>query len=105
MNTGWTGGRYGVGKRISISDTKEIINAIHDGRINEGEFETLPVFNLKYPKSIKGVNSAILNPESTWANKDEYKVTLRRVAEMFNENFHRYDHLASDAVKSGAPKL
>jgi phosphoenolpyruvate carboxykinase (ATP) len=105
VNSGWTGGRYGVGKRISIGDTKEIINAIHDGRINDGEFATLPVFNLQYPKTIKGVNTAILNPESTWANKEEYKVTLKKVADMFNANFKRYDHLASDAVKSGAPQM
>ena len=69
VNTGWTGGRYGVGKRISIQDTKNIINAIHDGRILNSEFETLPVFNLSYPKSIDGVNSSILNPANTWKNQ------------------------------------
>jgi phosphoenolpyruvate carboxykinase (ATP) len=105
VNSGWTGGRYGVGKRISITDTKEIINAIHDGRINDSEFETLPVFNIEYPKSLKGVSSAILNPQNTWTNKDEYQTTLRKVAEMFKENFKKYEHVASDAVKSGAPKL
>lgn len=105
VNSGWTGGRYGVGKRISIGDTKAIINAIHDGRINDAEFENLPIFNVQYPKSIKGVDSSILNPENTWANKDEYHVTLRKVAEMFNENFKRYENVATDAVRSGGPQL
>lgn len=70
VNTGWTGGRYGIGKRISIQDTRNIINAIHDGRINHSEFETMPVFNLSYPKTIEGVNTEILNPVNTWKNKE-----------------------------------
>jgi len=70
VNTGWTGGRYGIGKRISIHDTRNIINAIHDGRINNSEFETMPVFNLSYPKTIEGVNTEILNPVNTWKNKE-----------------------------------
>lgn len=105
VNTGWTGGRYGVGKRISIKDTKEIINAIHDGRVNKSEFESLPIFNLSYPKSIDGVDSSILNPVNTWKNKEEYDMTLRKVAEMFNDNFKKYEGVATDAVRSGGPKL
>jgi len=69
VNTGWTGGRYGIGKRISIQDTRNIINAIHDGRIHNSEFETMPIFNLSYPKAIEGVNTEILNPINTWKNK------------------------------------
>lgn len=57
VNTGWTGGRYGTGKRISIHDTRNIINAIHDGRIHKSEFATMPVFNLSYPTTIEGIST------------------------------------------------
>ena len=103
VNTGWTGGKYGIGKRISIEATRNIINAIHDGSLAKAEFETLPIFNLSYPKTLHGVDSKILNPSITWANKDEYNSTLKKVAEMFNKNFKRFEHDASDAVKKGAP--
>lgn len=63
VNTGWTGGRYGIGKRISLQDTRNIINAIHDGKIHDSDYETLPVFNISYPKKIEGVNNEILNPK------------------------------------------
>lgn len=69
VNTGWTGGRYGVGKRISIENTKSIIHAIHDGKINENDMESLPIFNLAFPKNIEGVDKNILNPANTWKNK------------------------------------
>lgn len=105
VNTGWTGGRYGIGKRISLKDTRNIINAIHDGKLENAEYDTLPIFNIAFPKQIDGVNPDILNPVNTWKNKQEYDDTLRKVAEMFNENFKKYDKIASDAVKSGAPRL
>lgn len=57
--------------------------------------DTLPIFNLSYPKSISGVDSAILNPANSWKNKEEFKETLQKVAEMFNENFHKYENIAS----------
>lgn len=83
VNTGWTGGKYGIGKRISIQNTREIINAIHDGSLAKAEFKTLPIFNLQYPTSIKGVDSKILNPKDGWNNGAEYDETLKKVASMF----------------------
>lgn len=70
VNTGWTGGKYGVGKRISLQNTRNIINAIHDGSLAKAEYATLPIFNLKYPTSIAGVDTKILNPKDSWANGD-----------------------------------
>lgn len=90
-------------KRISIEATRNIVNAIHDGSLANAEFETLPVFNLQYPKSLHGVDPKILNPQNTWANKEEYKIYLNKVAEMFNKNFKRFEHDASETVKKGAP--
>lgn len=92
-------------QRISIEATRNIVNAIHDGSLANAEYETLPVFNLQYPKALRGVDSKILNPENTWANKAEYKIYLHKVAEMFNKNFKRFENDASDAVKRGAPVI
>ena len=90
-------------QRISIEATRNIINAIHDGSLANAEYDTLPVFNLRYPKTLHGVDSKILNPENTWANKEEYKMYLKKVAEMFNTNFKRFENDASETVKKGAP--
>jgi phosphoenolpyruvate carboxykinase (ATP) len=90
VNTGWTGGSYGVGKRMSIKDTRACINAILDGSINDSEFETLPVFNLSIPKKLKNVTDEVLNPINTWENKESYTKTLNKLAKMFISNFDRY---------------
>jgi phosphoenolpyruvate carboxykinase (ATP) len=90
-------------QRISIENTRNIINAIHDGSLVNAEFENLPVFNLKYPKAINGVDTKILNPETSWTNKEEYRIYLNKVADMFNSNFKRFESDASETVKKGAP--
>ncbi len=107
VNTGWTGGPYGIGKRMSIKDTRACINAILDGSINNSEFETLPVFNLSIPKSLNGVeNSNILNPRNTWEDKDAYDKKLRELATMFIKNFDRYNDSGNEFDYSAAgPKL
>jgi phosphoenolpyruvate carboxykinase (ATP) len=92
VNTGWTGGPYGVGKRMSIKDTRACINGILNGSINNAEFEILPVFNLSIPKTLNGVaDNNVLNPRNTWENKEEYDAQLKKLAEMFVENFKRYE--------------
>jgi len=92
VNTGWTGGVYGKGKRMSIKDTRACISGILNGSINKSEFETLDVFNLSIPKSLKGVkNYDVLNPRKTWEDKTAYDNTLKKLAVMFQENFKRYD--------------
>jgi len=107
VNTGWTGGEYGVGKRMSIKDTRACINGILNGSINSAEFETLDVFNLQIPKSLDGVaDIAVLNPRNTWADKDAYDAKLRELASMFIENFNRYNDSGSEFDYSVAgPKL
>jgi ATP-dependent phosphoenolpyruvate carboxykinase len=70
-------------QRISIENTRNIINAIHENKINDKDLDTLPIFNLSYPKNIAGVDSSILNPANSWKNKEEFKETLQKVAEMF----------------------
>jgi phosphoenolpyruvate carboxykinase (ATP) len=66
------------------------MNAIHDGTLANAEFAKLPIFNVSYPINIPGVDPKILNPETAWNSKDEYKIYLRKVADMFNKNFSRF---------------
>ena len=107
VNTGWTGGPYGVGKRMSIKDTRACIDGILNGSINDAEFDTLDVFNLAIPKTLDGVNdNTVLNPRNTWESKEAYDETLLKLAAMFQENFHRYDASGSEFNFSDAgPKL
>ncbi|MBB5020716.1 phosphoenolpyruvate carboxykinase (ATP) [Desulfurispira natronophila] len=90
VNTGWTGGGYGVGKRMSIKATRACINAILDGKINEGSFEVMNVFGLHMPKQIEGVDDNILNPRNVWDDKDAYDATTRKLAQMFIDNYRKY---------------
>ena len=90
LNTGWSGGVYGVGHRISIHHTRALLNAALAGDLDEGkvEFETHPVFNLKMPKSCPGVPAEILNPRNTWEDKDAYDAQADKLRELFRENFN-----------------
>jgi phosphoenolpyruvate carboxykinase (ATP) len=96
VNTGWTGGAYGLGSRMSIKNTRACINSILDGSINESEFELLSIFNLKIPKTLKGVDTEILNPRNTWEDKESYDETTRKLASMYIENFKKYLTLESE---------
>jgi len=90
VNTGWTGGPYGVGKRMSIKATRAIIDAILDGSIAKSKWEKFPVFNFEVPTSIQGVDANILNPRNTWSDKKAYDDSLKKLAGMFVERFQRF---------------
>jgi len=90
VNTGWTGGAYGTGKRMSIKNTRACINGILDGKINNSEFETTPIFNLSVPKTLDGVDTEVLNPRNTWEDKDAYDAAATNLAAMYVENFKKY---------------
>ena len=87
LNTGWSGGRYGVGKRISIKDTRALLNAALRGDLDKVEYELHPVFNLKMPKSCPGVDAKILNPRNTWTDKAAYDEAAVKLRDMFRKNF------------------
>ncbi|MBD3801209.1 MAG: phosphoenolpyruvate carboxykinase (ATP) [Campylobacterales bacterium] len=91
VNTGWTGGPYGVGKRMSIKDTRACIDAILDGSINDCEFDTTRTFRLKVPKTLGEIDPKVLNPRNAWANKEEFDATRDRLAAMFIDNFRKYE--------------
>lgn len=86
VNTGWVGGKYGVGKRMALKETRKIIDAILDGTVDQVPCEVMPVFNLKIPKTLPGV-SAVLNPRNAWSDQKHYDETLQKLAQMFVNNF------------------
>ena len=102
VNTGWTGGAYGVGHRMSIKDTRACINAILDGSIKESEFDVTKTFKLHVPKTLGNINPEILNPRNAWSDKDEFDRTRDTLAEMFIENFKKYQTANSEFDYSAA---
>ncbi len=105
INTGWSGGKYGVGKRMDIAVTRKIIDSIHDGTLEKIPTREFPIFGLQVPESCPGVDSTILNPIDTWHNKEEYNTLLKMLADNFNKNFSKYADKASDEIKNAAPKI
>ncbi len=106
VNTGWTGGSYGVGKRMSIKDTRTCINSILDGSIKNSEFETTKTFRFSVPKTLGNIEPKVLNPREAWENKDEFDKKRDELAEMFIENFKKY--LTNDKdfdFTSAGPKI
>jgi len=102
VNTGWTGGSYGVGSRMSIKTTRSCINAILDGTANEAKCTEDLVFGFHIPISLKGVDSHVLNPRNTWDDKELYDKTAYKLAGMFKKNFEKFvGHGSIDYTKYG----
>ena len=104
LNTGYTGGAYGTGKRMSLPHTRALITAALTGKLNNAEFETHPVFGLSMPKTCDGVPTEVLNPRNTWADASAYDAKAKDLAAQFNKNFEKYAAHASEEIKSAAPK-
>jgi phosphoenolpyruvate carboxykinase (ATP) len=106
VNTGWSGGAYGVGKRMSLKATRACIDAIMDGSIHDSDFDTTDRFRLNFPKTLNGVDSNVLNPRFAWKDKQEYEKTRDNLAKLFIENFKKYlqDDAEFDYSVAG-PKL
>jgi phosphoenolpyruvate carboxykinase (ATP) len=105
VNTGWSGGAYGVGSRIKLKYTRAIIDAIHSGALLAAPTEIDPVFGLTVPTSCPDVPTEILQPRNTWADKAAYDEKAKKVASLFRENFKKYEAQASAEVRAGGPKL
>jgi phosphoenolpyruvate carboxykinase (ATP) len=105
INTGWTGGSYGVGSRMKLSYTRQMITAALEGKLNDVAYDTLPVFDLAIPTSCEGVPAEILNPRATWADKNAYDDTANNLAGQFVKNFEQYASETSTDILAAAPKV
>ena len=104
INTGWTGGPYGVGTRMKLKYTRAMITAALDGKLNDITFENHPIFGIDFPQSCPDVPSEVLNPRQTWKDKNAYDSKAMKLAVSFKENFAKFEDYANDEILSGAPK-
>ncbi len=104
VNTGWSGGAYGVGQRMSIKHTRAMIRAILGGELEKSETRVDPTFGVHVPVSCPDVPEDVLNPRNTWEDKDAYDAKAEHLANLFNENFKKFEDGVSDEVKNAAPK-
>ena len=105
VNTGWIGGPYGVGKRISIRHTRALLNAALDGSLLKSKYRKDPVFGFDVPLSCDGVPSDILNPADTWPSKEAHAKKYHQLARRFVENFRKYSEGAPEEVIGAGPKV
>jgi len=105
VNTGWVGGQYGVGKRISIRYTRAMLNAALTGKLKDVEFHTDPVFGFQVPKTCPDVPDNVLDPATSWPNRDLYFQRYRQLAARFIDNFKKFDTAEAREVEKAGPKL
>ena len=105
INTGWSGGPYGVGSRIKLPYTRSMITAALEGKLDNVEYEAHPIFGFMMPKECPGVPSEILNPRNTWADKNNYDIKAKDLAKSFIKNFEKYASGATEETSSAAPKV
>ena len=105
VNTGWSGGSYGVGARLSLKYTRSLITAVLEGDLNNVEYSTHEIFELAMPTECKNVPSEILSPKNTWEDKSAYDSKANELAQAFNSNFDKYSDFASQEMLDSAPKL
>ena len=104
MNTGWTGGPYGVGSRMKIAYTRAMINAALNGELDKVQFKVHPQFNVEVPTTCPGVPDGVLDPRSTWPDAAKYDEAASKLAAMFVENFKAFEGGVTAAVKSAGPR-
>ncbi|MEO6731613.1 MAG: phosphoenolpyruvate carboxykinase (ATP) [Ferruginibacter sp.] len=103
INTGWSGGPYGIGKRMKLDHTRAMISAALEGKLDNAAFEKHPVFGIMMPTSCAGVPSEILNPKNTWPDKGLYDAKAYELANLFITNFKKYASGVSEAILAAAP--
>ena len=104
VNTGWSGGGYGVGSRMKLAHTRAMVNAAIAGDLEGAEFVTDEVFGLDVPTAVPGVPSEVLSPRSTWTDGEAYDASATKLAEMFKANFEKFADQVGDEVKAAGPK-
>jgi phosphoenolpyruvate carboxykinase (ATP) len=102
VNTGWSGGSYGIGKRMKLAVTRAIVDAIHSGRLREAAVTPDPVFGIGVVTACPGVPADVLVPKRTWHDPTAYESTAAKLATLFSENFRQYrDQVAPDVAAAG----
>ena len=104
INTGWSGGAYGVGSRMKLSYTRAMITAALEGQL-DGSFTNHPVFGFAMPDACPNVPSELLHPRNTWADGAAYDAQCQKLAKLFNDNFQKFADGSSDEIKAAAPKM
>lgn len=105
LNTGWVGGPYGVGKRISIRYTRAMLNAALDGKLDDVEYYTDPIFGFQVPKTCPDVPDSVMDPASSWSSKEAYMKRYRSLASRFVDNFKKFADETPDEVNAAGPKI
>ncbi len=105
LNTGWVGGKYGVGSRIKLSYTRALITAALNGDLNDVEFGRTPYFGLHFPKGCPNVPTEILEPMNAWKDKEAFRATAQNLAGQFIKNFSQYASAANEEILSAAPRV
>ncbi|MBS3914699.1 MAG: phosphoenolpyruvate carboxykinase (ATP) [Bacteroidetes bacterium] len=105
VNTGWSGGPYGVGSRMKLSYTRAMITAALEGKLDHVSYTPHPVFGVAMPGECPDVPSELLNPRNTWANGAAYDAQCDKLAQLFNENFAKFSDVATEEIKAAAPKV
>jgi len=104
INTGWSGGGYGVGSRMKLSYTRAMITAAMTGELDGVDYIQHPIFGLNMPGSCAGVPPELLDPRTTWNDTDAYDEAAMELAQKFADNFEQFEAEASEEILSGAPK-
>ncbi|KAJ2509864.1 Protein kinase C-like 1, partial [Coemansia sp. BCRC 34490] len=106
VNTGWNGGAYGVGKRISLKYSRAIIDAIHSGELQSAEYTNYGVFNLQIPTAVTNVPAKVLDPSQAWqGSHDDFVGTIGKLARLFQANFKEYADRATPEIIAAGPQL
>ena len=105
VNTGWTGGEYGVGSRMKLSYTRLMVRAAIEGKLNDVETIQDAVFGLHIPTNIEGVPTEVLNPRDAWANQVAYDAKAAELAKLFKANFEKFPNVSTEISKKGGPQI
>ena len=103
INTGWSGGPYGTGKRIALGHTRAMVNAALDGTLNDIPTKREPFFGLMVPDSCPGVPDQILSPRETWPSGADYDSQAQKLAALFRKNFEKFSDQTSPEIQAAAP--
>jgi phosphoenolpyruvate carboxykinase (ATP) len=103
VNTGWTGGKYGVGQRVPLKFTRALLNAALSGKLKDASFRRDPLFGFEVPLDVEGVPPHLLDPRRTWQDKLSYDAQARQLVGMFAENFREFESDVDSDVRSAGP--